>query len=113
MQMRGETPALPENPAPHITDWFLEIGPAVSAGMGEAPIGWQDMAAWSDLTGIELDAWEARTIRSLSEVFVAERHRARKPACMAPYSALPAENRARVDTQFKALVGALAGRKGG
>lgn len=111
MQDRGETPALPDNPAPHVTDWFLEIGPTVATGMGEGPIGWQDMTAWSELTGVELDPWEAKTIRSLSSAFVAERHRARKPGCLAPYSTLSADNRGRVDAQFKALVGALAGRK--
>lgn len=110
MQDQGETPSLPENPAPYITDWFLEVGPTVSTGMGEGPIGWPDMAAWQELTGIELDAWEARTIRSLSNAWAAERYRARKPTCMAPYNTFSVDSQNRVDAQFKAMVKALQAR---
>ena len=33
----------------HLIGWWLEIGPTVMAGMGEGPIGWQEIAAWQRL----------------------------------------------------------------
>lgn len=105
MQDRGEAPSLPENPAPHLIDWFLEIGPTVSAGMVEAPIGWPDMAAWQGLTGIELDPWEARTIRRMSSAFISQRQDAKKPGCPPPWSPdLPKETRDKVSSQFAAMM---------
>ena len=73
MEERGEIPALPDNPAPHLTEWFFELGPTVAVGMGEGPIGWQDMFAWSGLTGIELDPWEAQTLRRMSQGYLSNR----------------------------------------
>lgn len=105
-----EKPVLyPDNPAPHITDWLMDIGPTVPAGMGEAPISWEALDAWTRRTGIELDVWEARTIRRLSSAFIAQRYDAKKPACPAPYNGVeqPAEVRDMVSEQFKALIGAF------
>ncbi|WP_158250636.1 hypothetical protein [Novosphingobium sp. HII-3] len=105
--MRAEKvdPVLPENPAPYLTDWFLEIGPTA----GEIALGWPDLVAWSRLTGVELTPWEARTIRRLSKTFLNQKFDARKPNCPEPrVQADQAETRKRVDEQFKALMGALA-----
>lgn len=95
---------LPDNPAPHLTDWFLEIGPA----SGDGPLGWQDIAAWSAQIGVELDPWETRTLRRLSEAFVNQRAVARKPNCPEPrLQADEIATRNKVDAQFAALMGAL------
>lgn len=85
MQDRRESPVLPPNPAPHITDWFMEIGPTFSTGMGERPIEWPDMDAWCNRVGIDLDPWEARTIRRLSKAYARQVFDAKKPDCPAPY----------------------------
>ncbi len=78
--------------------------------MGEGPIGWADMAAWQSLTGIELDAWEARTIRRLSQAFVAQRHESEKPGCPSPCEEPAEAVNDRVTAQFKAMFDALAQR---
>jgi hypothetical protein len=85
MEKRDEAINWPPNPAPYLSEWFLEIGPTIAGSMGEAPIGWQDIAAWQTITGIELEPWEARTIRRLSQVFISQRHESEKPDCPAPY----------------------------
>jgi hypothetical protein len=105
----------PPNPAEYLTDWFREIGPTIASPMGEVAIGWSDMVAWQELTGIELDAWEARTIRRMSRAFIDQRHEAKKPDCVEPRlkadeEKVEAESRNRVADQFKAMVGALKGR---
>lgn len=104
MKADGREPILPDNPAPYLTDWFLEIGPTA----GETPLGWQDLVAWSRLTGIELTPWEARTLRRLSKTFLNQKFDARKSGCPEPREqADQRETRKRVDEQFKAMMGAL------
>lgn len=115
MQERGAAIFWPPNPAPHITDWLLEIGPAFGTGMGERAIDWQDMRAWQELTGIELEPFEARTIRRLSQVFISARHEAKKPDCPIPYAGLREEiisQREKVAKRIKGAFGGLIGKRG-
>ncbi|CDO34994.1 hypothetical protein [Novosphingobium sp. KN65.2] len=93
---------LPDNPAPHITDWLIDIGPI----MGDDAIGWRDMTAWQELTGIALQPWEAREIRRLSKVYINQYHDARAPDCPAPWAGAHADivsNRDRVNSQVRAV----------
>lgn len=112
-------PDLPPNPMPHLTGWLFEIGPTASGGMGPSVIGWQEIAAWQGLTGIELDAWEAKTLRSLSAEFLGMMNEAKEPACPAPYASPEAieRNREAVGKQisqgFSALKMAKSNRVGG
>lgn len=113
MKVRGETALWPPNPAPHVIDWFREIGPTTAGPMGEAAITWEEMVAWERVTGIELSAWEARTIRRLSQAFIAQRHDAERPDCTPPYSGVSDQIevvRDRVTSQFAAMFSALADR---
>lgn len=98
---------LPPNPLRYLTDWLFEIGPSVPVGMGEAPVGWTDMAAWQRLTGVELAPWEAKAIRAMSTAFIAQRNESRKPTCPAPYTSDVAMQRDKVANQFAAMVSAL------
>ena len=110
MKAQGSDPVLPFNPAPHLTDWLIEIGPAAPGG--EDAIGYMEMAAWSRLTGIDLNPWEVRTLRRLSRSFVSQRAISRKPSCLEPrLQADEVSARARVDEQFKAMMGALRQRQ--
>lgn len=117
MTERGQHIPIPPNPAPYLTDWLFEIGPAQSGGMALAAIGWRDMAAWQDLTGIELLPWEARLLRRLSHDFVAMCREARSPACPMPWDGIETDqdvndNRAKVSRQLKAMFGGLKKAKG-
>lgn len=86
IRQRGDVPAVPRNPAAYLTDWLFDIGPSVAAGMGEAAISYQDLAAWQTISGIELLPWEARTLRRLSIEYIGERQLAEDLARPAPYS---------------------------
>lgn len=88
MQERDEAIPLPPNPAEYLTRWLFEIGPAVPAGMGQAPLGWRDIAAWQEIVGVKLLVWEARLLRRLSRDFVNASHDARKADCPAPWSGI-------------------------
>jgi hypothetical protein len=86
MKARGESPLLPVNPAPYLTEWLFDLGPSSASSMGEAPVGYQDMAAWQAIIGVELLPWEARTLRRLSGEYLVGRHAAEDQACPPPYA---------------------------
>ncbi len=112
MKENSEEPMMPENPAPYLTDWLMDIGPSVQGGMAEAEIGYRELQAWQDVIGVELMPWEARILRRLSKDFCSERQRARKPDALAPYDPARVDEKAaaeKVDRQFAALFKALGG----
>ncbi|CAD7335322.1 hypothetical protein FIM10_02160 [Sphingomonadales bacterium 56] len=112
MKRADIAPLLPPNPAPYLTEWLFDAGPSSPAGMGDAVLGWTDLHAWQSITGIELQPWEARTLRRLSRDYLNQLHEAKKPGCSAPYDEAEqqAQNRDRVADQFKAMVAGF--RKG-
>ena len=113
MRERGEPILWPLNPAPHVTDWLLDIGPAAAGPMGDVPLPWTEITEWQRNVGIELDAWEARTIRALSRAFVSQRHAAERPNCPPPYSGIDDAVhvvRDKVTDQFAAMLKAVESR---
>jgi hypothetical protein len=84
MKKRGVEPVWPPLPVDYMIDWLFEIGPSMAGSMGEAPIGWVELEAWQGLTGVDLDPWEARTLRRLSRAYVAQRHLSEDPKCPEP-----------------------------
>jgi hypothetical protein len=78
-------PPMPPLSVPQFFDMLMEIGPVEPAGMGEAPIGWQTIAAWADLTGARVSPWQARLLRDLSKAYLTERVAAEDPVWPAPW----------------------------
>lgn len=113
----GITLVLPPNPAPYLSDWLMELGPTAPGAMSHTAISWRDIAAWQELTGVQLLPWEAVLLRALSAAFANEMHRAEDPACPPPWSerASIEDNRAAVSRKlgmtFKALVAAQGGKR--
>jgi hypothetical protein len=85
LKRRKIRPPMPPNPAPHIISRLIEIGLTEAAGMGSAPVSWQSIQAWSQLTGTRLAPWEARLIRKLSLEYLAEGRRAESESCPPPW----------------------------
>jgi hypothetical protein len=107
-QMRRQriAPAMPPNPAPHITDWLLEIGLTEAAGMGAAPLSWRELDAWCDRTGVNLDPWESRLIRRLSSAYIAEGQSAESENCPPPWRiAVTARERNTEAARLRLLLG--------
>jgi hypothetical protein len=57
----------------------------MSGGMGNAPLSHSEIAAWQGNTGIELSAWEARTLRTLSAEYLNSAQDAEDAKCKAPW----------------------------
>ena len=112
MKTAGIAPSLPFNPTPYLIEWLFEIGPAIAGAMGSAAIGWQDIGAWQQITGIELLPWEARILRRLSQDFISQNHDAGKPECPAPWAALSDDRREAVGRKISSALRALAASPG-
>jgi hypothetical protein len=85
---------MPPCAAYYLVNYLFETGPTVVNGMGESPISQGDIASFQSNTGIELSAWEARTLRRLSLVYISASFKAKEPEAPAPwqkasYAALP------------------------
>jgi len=69
-------PDMPPLDTDYLIGYLFEIGPTMAAGMGSGPITHEEILAWQELTGIELQPWEARFLRRLSLEYVSELHHA-------------------------------------
>lgn len=70
----------------HLIEILFEIGPIKPAGMGGAVgIDEADLHAWQCNQGVDLSAWEARTLRKLSREYAHMLSQASEPNCPAPY----------------------------
>jgi hypothetical protein len=98
MRNDGINPAMPPNDAPYLLEYFWEVGPALSGGMGDAPLTFQEIQSYQDQIGIELQPWEVRLLRRLSGEYLAESQKATKLNYPAPWK--PEENT--VDKAVKA-----------
>jgi len=106
---QGVQPPLPDaGPAAHLAGYLLDAGPVAYGGMGPVPLTHADIAAWQANTGVELTAWEARTLRGLSMDWVGMLQTAAQPDCAAPWVELEDTTRQRVADRVRNLFGARA-----
>lgn len=96
----------PLNGTEFLIGFLFEVGPVMPVGMGVGRITHSELRDWMDNTGVELDAWQARTLCELSQEYAAENHRASKQDCPPPWTSGEAPMRALTSTQ--AAIRALA-----
>lgn len=87
MKKDGIPIAMPPNPAPELVNRLIEIGLTDAAGMGSSTLTWLSIYAWSQMTGVALQPWEARLHRHLSNEYLAEFRRAESENCPPPWRA--------------------------
>lgn len=80
-----EEPEMPPCDAGHLIGYLFEVGPTMAAGTGEGPITHGELEAWQRNTGIDLNAWESRTLKRLSLDYLAESQQARATDRPAPW----------------------------
>lgn len=82
----GQEPDFPElSGGAYLVEHLWDVGPVLSGGMGAVPLTHEELRAWQSNTGIELQPWEARLLKNLSQDYLAESHRAEKSDCPPPY----------------------------
>ena len=67
--------------AGYLIGYLYAVGPT----MGGGPITHGELRAWMDLNGVELQPWEVRFLRRLSNEYLIESHRATKRDCAPPW----------------------------
>jgi hypothetical protein len=91
--------------------WLVEdvcrCGLFVSNGMGISPVPWSEVESWARSCGVK-DMWVKQAVRSLSECYVDQTHKAKDPACPAPITLDIETQRKTVASQLKRFI---AGRK--
>lgn len=87
----------------HLILYLWEIGPILAGGMASKPISNAELLAWSQLTGIELQPWEARFIVRLSQDYLMESRKSEKPDHPSPWvtPAITQEQRDAVSRQVQ------------
>lgn len=70
--------------ADYLIAYLFEVGPTVAAGGYPAPVSNQELLAWQQTLGIELQPWENRFLRRLSNDYLSQWHRSEKPNCPEP-----------------------------
>ncbi|RYF70394.1 MAG: hypothetical protein EOO22_14420 [Comamonadaceae bacterium] len=86
-----------------LIDYFWEVGPTESTGMGPAPLTFQELHAWQMQMGLDLPPWQVRQLQLMSRAFLSESIRAEKPDCPAPWAA-PALDRPAVAKHIRNLL---------
>jgi len=99
--LKNEPDMPPVEGAGYLLEYLWEIGPAVSTGIGAGPVSHEELLAWQSNTGIELSAWEARTLRRLSCDYLSESHAAEKRDAKAPWR--PADAKPEISDTQQAL----------
>jgi hypothetical protein len=76
-----------------IVDYLFEIGPTT----GGEVITFTEMRAWSEASGVQLDAWESEMVRRLSSAYLAEYDAAQSPDRPPPSGARRSKAQAAAD----------------
>jgi hypothetical protein len=106
LKRRKIEPALPPNPAPHITDRLIEIGLTEAAGMGVVPISWREIDAWQRQTCVAIEPWEKRLLRRLSAAYLAENRKAEIEHAPPPWRAqVTAHEREIAEAELRSVLG--------
>lgn len=83
---RDNHPAeMPECDAFYVIEYLFELG----LTLGDSAITHSEIRAWMDNTGIDLSAWESRTIRALSGAYLSMSHEARSVESETPWEEAP------------------------
>ena len=80
---------MPPCDAVYLIGYLFEVGPTLSGGMSLSPLSHAEIAAWQGNIGIELDAWESRMLKRLSNEYCEESHKAAARDCPIPWADAP------------------------
>jgi hypothetical protein len=89
----GTEPELPFASASYLAGYLFEVGPLAPAGMGSGAISHSEIASWQLNTGIELNAWESRTLKQLSIAYSNQSGLSTDRNCFSPLQELSKEKR--------------------
>jgi hypothetical protein len=86
IEANGGKPLMPNlDEAAYIVSYWQDIGVVGAGAMGPVPLANTEIAAWVELSGIQLTPWEFATIKEMSRLYLASLHDGQKPDCPPPF----------------------------
>lgn len=74
-QQTGQSPPELQGPelypaCAHWFTWWYELAEGRQSGLGTSPLAWADIAAWSTLTGRQLDPYDIEALRTIDRAYL-------------------------------------------
>lgn len=97
---------MPECEALHVLGYLIEMG----VTQGEYSLTYAEIESWQRQCGVELQPWEVRFVKRLSEAYLGETHTARDPDADAPWIDAPyvVPTARMVSNRMKAVIRGMA-----
>lgn len=76
---------MPQCAAVYLVNYLIEMG----VTKGDIALPLCEIESWQRQSGIELQPWEVRFVKRLSEAYLSESHTARDPDAEAPWADAP------------------------
>lgn len=76
---------MPKLEYPHLLDWLMEVGPCEFTQSGIKPVSFQEIKAWSDVSGLVLVENEPQIIKQMSGEYCGMYIKGRDRNCPPPY----------------------------
>lgn len=86
---KDEKLKFPEVSTEYMVQWLQDMGKCVNDGMGVTGFSWTEIRNWADLNCVELDPWEATTLRDASFEYAAMLQEARDIHTKCPWAEAP------------------------
>jgi len=71
--------------AGYLVSHLFEVGPVMAGGFGPVPLSFQELQAYQEATGLELQRWEVLFLRRLSSEYLTASSQAGDLNCPAPW----------------------------
>ncbi len=85
IQAQGDEPRFPEPTATYLAEILLDLGPAVSSGMGLTAVTYTDIVNWMTATGVALSPWECQTLKAMSKAYANQAAISSDKNCPSPW----------------------------
>jgi hypothetical protein len=76
---------MPDVSAPFMLTYLFDVGPVRGGGMGPVPLVPENLIAWQQETGIELQPWQSHMLRRLSRDYLIQLNEAEDQKCQPPW----------------------------
>lgn len=86
IQKNGGRPLLPDvGDAEYVITYWQDLGMVEMGAMGPVPLSAREIISWQQCSGVELEAWEFRAIRQMSQSYLMQAKESEKPECEPPF----------------------------
>jgi hypothetical protein len=86
IQKNGGKPLMPDvGDAEYVITYWQDLGMVEMGGMSAVPLSAKEIVSWQQCTGVQLEAWEFRAIKQMSQAYLVQSKESEKPECQPPF----------------------------